>query len=403
MQVNKGNSNITLQWSCIHTYAHQKECPHLGHLIQFLPLHFDIDSELATTLPPHTQHTHPPKKTHANWDLLTGIQCKAAYALERATIDAKIKRHKLSSNLLKKSGIPGKHKDSKGKVKKYTFDKPVLFVHIGKAGGGAVQMQLRSAGISFDAVHLSYTPSNAILSHDWIVVGVRDPVARFVSAYNWGNPNSAKFEVGKNNKLSGKALPFYKCFPNVNVWVRALRQRSGSGSGSGTTSCEQIAFNAKGVEDVPASHMSVKTDSHTYSSPLVACSYVGLFLGDFVKSTAAASTLRHLYIIQSEQLDDDVSHFKGVLERRKPELVKNKSFRAGTHHNVDDRHARDAQHLGLQNKSLTTVEPDVRKYLEALLAPEYLVLNRIMQLSVNKNESNYYCTREGTIATAPLC
>jgi len=320
-------------------------------------------------------------------------ECKAAYTSTRAVVDAGIKSHRITEMQYRSgyTGIPGKHEDNTGKITSYTFDKPVLFIHIGKAGGGAVQSHLRGAGIAFDPVHVSYAPRNAILSHNWVVVCVRDPVTRFVSAYNWGNPDSARCRTRKKKK--GKDLArlkfFYKCFPNVTAWVSAFRRGSGrnniSGSnGSARNDCEQIAFNAKGIEDIHISHISVKTESSTYSSPLVACSYIGLFLNDDWEKPSFAHTLQHLHVIQTEQLDDDFVHFKNVLEMHEPDIVKNKGYHVGAEGGVK------VLHVGIHTKRATTFEPDLQKYLEAMLAPEYLVLNRIMQLSANKNESNYY-------------
>eukprot|EP00729_Bicosta_minor_P018025 gene18025-27102_t len=375
--------------------------------------------------PPWTHAAGAPFNTlnqtnRGSWQESPRDACKAAYATTKTFVAAGLANHIIDHKHMIRMGIPVNYEDKKGKVTNYTFDNSVLFVHIGKAGGGAVESHLQRAGIRFDQIHVSYTPGNALLSHDWIIVCVRDPVARLVSAYNWNNPASAK----KGHKHASSVVNFYKCFPNVNAWVRAFRSHSGGGSGGGSGSteapalCGQIAFNAKGIEDIPKiAHMSVKTDSPTYSSPLVACSYIGLFLDDFVTSDVAASMLQHLYVLQTEQLDDDFSHFQSVLERRAPEIVKKKGVNVNknTHQTpaIEVHHVglqkkaltsvEPGHHVGLQKKALTSVEPDVRRYLETILAPEYLVLNRLMQLSANKNESNYYCTHEGTIATAPLC
>lgn len=89
------------------------------------------------------------------------------------------------------SGLPGRHQ-----VFNYTFKGRVLLIHIAKAGGSTVNRILRSVHaqdsrlgsrrVLYDRVHMHPVPHIAIASHARIVVCVRDPVDRFISAYNWG-------------------------------------------------------------------------------------------------------------------------------------------------------------------------------------------------------------------------
>jgi len=55
-------------------------------------------------------------------------------------------------------------------------------VHVGKCAGGTVASALRQAGYSFQQVHMRRPEVSRSRSY---VVLVRDPVARFVSAFNW--------------------------------------------------------------------------------------------------------------------------------------------------------------------------------------------------------------------------
>ena len=61
---------------------------------------------------------------------------------------------------------------------------PVLYVHIGKTGGGTLHALMRTRKIPVDVVHVHPTPIAAFVSHPHIVVSVRDPIARFVSVFN---------------------------------------------------------------------------------------------------------------------------------------------------------------------------------------------------------------------------
>jgi hypothetical protein len=55
-------------------------------------------------------------------------------------------------------------------------------VHVGKCGGTPVARALRKAGYSFERVHMRRPKVSESRSY---VLLVRDPVARFVSAFNW--------------------------------------------------------------------------------------------------------------------------------------------------------------------------------------------------------------------------
>ena len=79
------------------------------------------------------------------------------------------------------SGLDGWHQ---GKL--YKFNSSVLFVHVGKAGGGTIVRMLDVAHVAYDHIHVHPVPLLKLHSHPHIVVVVRDPVARFISAYNWG-------------------------------------------------------------------------------------------------------------------------------------------------------------------------------------------------------------------------
>lgn len=56
------------------------------------------------------------------------------------------------------------------------------FVHVGKCGGTSVAAELRASGFTFEHFHLRRPL--AVPGHRYLVL-VRDPVARFISAFNW--------------------------------------------------------------------------------------------------------------------------------------------------------------------------------------------------------------------------
>ncbi|MFM8414428.1 MAG: hypothetical protein ACKOCX_06860 [Planctomycetota bacterium] len=59
---------------------------------------------------------------------------------------------------------------------------PFDLVHVGKCGGSTIVEELRARGFRFEHVHMRRPVVEAARRY---VVLVRDPVARFVSAFNW--------------------------------------------------------------------------------------------------------------------------------------------------------------------------------------------------------------------------
>lgn len=63
-----------------------------------------------------------------------------------------------------------------------TPETPFDLVHVGKCGGSTIVEELRARGFRFEHVHMRRPVVEA--SRRYVVL-VRDPVARFVSAFNW--------------------------------------------------------------------------------------------------------------------------------------------------------------------------------------------------------------------------
>jgi hypothetical protein len=74
-----------------------------------------------------------------------------------------------------------------------TPETPFDLVHVGKCGGSSVVEELRQRGFAFEHVHMRRPRLAADRRY---VVLVRDPVARFVSAFNW-----------RHHLLAGDLLP----------------------------------------------------------------------------------------------------------------------------------------------------------------------------------------------------
>ena len=58
----------------------------------------------------------------------------------------------------------------------------LVFIHIGKCGGSTITNELRSKNVKFSQIHDSqaiYQPNK-----NYVIV-IRNPIKRFISAFNW--------------------------------------------------------------------------------------------------------------------------------------------------------------------------------------------------------------------------
>ena len=122
----------------------------------------------------------------------------------------------------------------------------MMFVHVGKTGGSTVEQFLKANEIRFFMVHqkplgfqtcrstgYSRLSSCTSWAKRWrknlrvVVVSVRDPLKRLVSAFNWRNPNGGGVT---HNKYVRKYWPevdrfekeLYECFDSINELAESL-------------------------------------------------------------------------------------------------------------------------------------------------------------------------------------
>jgi hypothetical protein len=154
--------------------------------------------------------------------------------------------------------------------------KSVLVVHIGKTCGASVCAALSGKGISFTHVHVHPATPEMLHQFDYILITIRDPFDRIVSAFNFHNPHLAsvthapQFPTGK----------FYDCFPTVNEYGEQLFAKTG---------CAPYAHRGIG-------HMT-----------LGACAYLGGILDDLKELSDK------VFLIRTEKCDSDLaSALKGI-------------------------------------------------------------------------------------------
>lgn len=106
---------------------------------------------------------------------------------------------------------------------------PFDLVHVGKCGGTSAATELRSHGYRFDHVHLrrpEFGPDRRY------VVLVRDPVARFVSAYNWRRHLIAEGSLATSDDPMGRLRheaerSLLATFADVGSFAEALVPKPG--------------------------------------------------------------------------------------------------------------------------------------------------------------------------------
>jgi hypothetical protein len=131
----------------------------------------------------------------------------------------------------------------------------VLLVRVPKTASDTVESSLlawQRAGLCNIDVQAIHVPTNlrarptadVVQAADKVIITNRDPVARFVSAFNWRHPWNSP--LTHNTAQSPDAYPFeeelYSCFWHVNdladALVRSFR------SAANRTRCEQLAWAA---------------------------------------------------------------------------------------------------------------------------------------------------------------
>ena len=117
---------------------------------------------------------------------------------------------------------------------------PITFVHVGKTGGSTLREYFREHNIEHEMVHVA--PGD---TYKWrsgmqmrgrcIIVSVRDPVARTISAFNWRHPVGGVRSTDMNSLPGGDVEEkLYECFPElpggINKFAEALNESTKCGN-----------------------------------------------------------------------------------------------------------------------------------------------------------------------------
>lgn len=145
-----------------------------------------------------------------------------------------------------------------GRPNSFQADSLFTLIHIGKCAGGTVNKFLEHNNVAVDRIH-AIVPDPARLDAG-IVVVLRDPIDRLISAFNWRHPSTRPAE--------GRHLPhvdhdesemaFYRCFDSVNAFAEALDADSTCGQRARDALTQHTKHIGMGYEFYfPASVMAV--------------------------------------------------------------------------------------------------------------------------------------------------
>jgi len=107
----------------------------------------------------------------------------------------------------------------------------LYIVHIGKCGGGSLTIELNKKNIKFALVHCNKPKIKKDFKY---IILIRDPINRFISAFNW-KMFRCLTEEGKNyqgmndaSKKNIKEVEGYKYWKNINNFAENLYDEKGN-------------------------------------------------------------------------------------------------------------------------------------------------------------------------------
>jgi hypothetical protein len=106
----------------------------------------------------------------------------------------------------------------------------VLLVHVGKAAGTTAGAALRRAGIKASLLHVHALTPETIRAFGVVLLCLRDPLQRAVSAYHWRDPGVRLLPARQERLGVGLRSSFYGCFKDVSDYAQRLLEDSRCGT-----------------------------------------------------------------------------------------------------------------------------------------------------------------------------
>jgi len=280
-------------------------------------------------------------------------------------------------------GVPGHEADVY-----CPWNRPIAFVHIGKAGGGTVNAVLRKVGLRlfFDQLHMTAADCRAgspFLRHEVFIVTLRDPVDRFVSAYNWNGVKARKQSIAK------KCGSIDSMFSNNNE-----------------TNSERLCGRIKPLVLAQATPGECDNVAIEYTEVVALTPGRGNgYLNHLIKGfcfhlggcvDALRERRESVMVVRVERMAEDLAAVTERLRTRSPDWFDDSGANAKELASylkaADDPHKQRMTHASSGQKTLS---PEARRKLEIALAEEYRLVNHILTLA---GADTLYCTAEANLS-----
>jgi hypothetical protein len=214
-------------------------------------------------------------------------------------------------------------------------------IHIGKCAGATVNKYLTLNNLQVDRIHAA-VPDPKRLKHAGIVVVLRDPIERTISAFNWRHPSTRPVNGRRccpTLDHTATEIAFYKCFDHVNDFAEALDQNS---------QCGQRA------RDALTKHMK----------------HIGMGYEFYFPDNVMSALKNHLvFAIHQQRLTEDLHDFLNWNSIRP------------THERIPASHSADGAIYPKMND--TYISQEGRHKLRAHLARDYEIYGKLEHMSVN--------------------
>lgn len=196
----------------------------------------------------------------------------------------KLRWKRIDDLLGRRSQVVDRHEDLNGRG-----GTSILLVHVGKTAGGAVWDMLLKAGLSVSAIHAHAVDARMIEEHSAVLLCLRDPVERTISAYNWRSPKQRKISAAWAQCGSYGHAQFYKCCQSLDEYADKIME---------TGRCGTIARQGE-------CHLELDT-----------CSYLGGVVDVLERNR------QKVFVIDSASIERDMNNISNQLQW-------NKTFRVG--------------------------------------------------------------------------
>ena len=166
----------------------------------------------------------------------------------------------------------------------------VLVIHVGKTGGSTVLAHLKRRGIPYQQIHLHAVDREVLSLFDVIIIGLRHPVERLISAFYFSDQFIQKIKsLGKPLNLSNPFQHFYHCSPTLQDFANNLYA---------STPCGDVARGDPPTFQGMHIHMDI-------------CAYLGGIMN------ALLNPKKRVFIINEECLIDDLNYVSEKLRWEK--------------------------------------------------------------------------------------